>query len=73
MTREYADYTTNKPLTVYVSQKDVPYLLCPICHGGHIVRMPDDWHEQVERGAAIPIIGCGNPWHYANMDYSNDH
>jgi hypothetical protein len=41
---------------------------CSICGEDTVIRLPDDWQEQVEAGAAIPIIGCGNPWHYANLD-----
>lgn len=36
---------------------------CPICDNGAVVRLPDDWQEQEDR--KIPIIACGNPWHYA--------
>ncbi len=71
--KEFWDYITNDSLTIYASQKDVPFLLCPVCHGDRIVRMPDDWGKQVEQGATIPIIGCGNPWHYANMAPSDGH
>lgn len=41
---------------------------CPICGEDTVIRLPDDWQAQVEAGAAIPIIGCGNPWHYATID-----
>ena len=39
---------------------------CPICNDGVVIRLPDDWRAQVDAGSAIPIIGCGNPWHYAD-------
>ena len=35
---------------------------CQVCDSMAVVRLPDDWQEQ-ER--AIPVIACGNPWHYA--------
>ena len=37
---------------------------CPVCQTSGIVQMPDNWQEQVGAGAAISIVGCGNPWHY---------
>jgi hypothetical protein len=42
----------------------VRFLPCPVCQANGIVQMPDNWQEQVEAGAAIDIVGCGNPWHY---------
>jgi hypothetical protein len=30
--------------------------------------MPADWQAQVDAGATIEIIGCGNPWHYRFPD-----
>ena len=44
--------------------KQIRFLNCPNCRKRQIVQMPDDWQAQVEAGAAIPIVGCGNPWHY---------
>jgi len=39
------------------------------CGHGTVVRLPDDWQQRVESGwYAIPIVACGNPWHYANLD-----
>lgn len=46
---------------------DVLYLVfeeCPICGKPERVTMPILWKEAVENGAAIRIVGCGNPWHY---------
>ena len=37
---------------------------CDLCGDDRIVELPPDWQAQVDDGAAIPIIGCGNPWHY---------
>ena len=31
---------------------------------GTRVSLVDDWQAQVEAGYPIPIVGCGNPWHY---------
>jgi hypothetical protein len=45
---------------------------CPICGEDTVIRLPDDWQEQVVAGAAILIVGCGNPWHYANLDATRD-
>ena len=39
---------------------------CPGC--GDLIRatLPDGWEQSVNGtpGYAIPIVGCGNPWHY---------
>lgn len=35
---------------------------CPECDSQTMVRLPDDWQAQE---LMIPIVGCGNPWHYA--------
>lgn len=40
---------------------------CPYCGAAAVVRLSDDWREQARAGVAIPIVGCGNPWHYANL------
>ena len=42
-------------------------LPCPVCGDDTVIRLPDDWQAQVDAGAAIPIVGCGNPWHYAGV------
>jgi hypothetical protein len=39
---------------------------CANCGEDTVLRLPDDWQTQVNAGAAIPIVGCGNPWHYAD-------
>ena len=44
---------------------------CPVCGSPDVIRLPDDWQEQVNAGKAIPIIACGNPWHYAKLDDAN--
>lgn len=38
--------------------------VCPICGATTRVRLLDDWRERVNRGEPVPIVGCGNPWHY---------
>jgi hypothetical protein len=39
------------------------------CGSNVVVRLPSNWQTLVnEVGLAIPIIGCGNPWHYADLD-----
>lgn len=35
---------------------------CPVCGSEEVRRLHDDWQTL---DVAIPIIGCGNPWHYA--------
>jgi hypothetical protein len=36
---------------------------CPACDRTVIARLPAGWQD--ETALAIPIVGCGNPWHYA--------
>ena len=38
---------------------------CPVCGEDVVVKLSADWQALVGEGAAIPIVGCGNPWHYA--------
>lgn len=40
---------------------------CPVCGSTELVRLPSNWQELVEAGAVIAIVGCGNPWHYADL------
>lgn len=37
------------------------------------VTMEKDWQEKVNGSPprVIPIIGCGSPWHYTNMEDPN--
>jgi hypothetical protein len=37
---------------------------CPECHDVEVRRLPKDWQQQVFRGVSIPVLNCGNPWHY---------
>ena len=41
---------------------------CPNCHRLALIRLPDDWQERVDHGEAIQVVGCGSPWHYANVE-----
>lgn len=43
---------------------------CPIptCSSRERYPLPVDWQEAVHRGERIPIIGCGNPWHYTGVE-----
>jgi hypothetical protein len=41
--------------------------ICPICKASVRVRLLDDWRERSQRGEPIPIVGCGNPWHYQGV------
>jgi hypothetical protein len=39
--------------------------ICPIgCDSGERLELGTDWQAEVASGTAIPIVGCGNPWHY---------
>ena len=39
---------------------------CPECGSAEVVRLPANWAERVNKElAAIDIVGCGSPWHYA--------
>jgi len=42
--------------------------VCPVCGRSGLVRLAEDWQAQVDAGAAIMVIDCGNPWHYVNLD-----
>lgn len=41
------------------------FVPCPVCDGRMRVTLVDDWQET---GIAIPIVDCGNPWHYTNVE-----
>ncbi len=51
-----------------------PFAKCPFCGSGAVARMKDDWQDVVDvredpsgvltANVAVPIVGCGNPWHY---------
>ena len=47
-----------------VDLRDGPFEVCPNCDRPEQVTMRNDWQHAVEDGAVIPIVGCGNPWHY---------
>lgn len=42
----------------------IPFIPCPECGRTARASLPPDWSSLVDGGAAIPIVGCGNPWHY---------
>ena len=46
--------------------------LCPACGGADLVRLPDDWALRVEVGGTLPLVGCGNPWHYATRTLADE-
>lgn len=46
---------------VTTTVRDVVFDLCPVCGSSELSRLPDDW----QTGGAIPIVACGNPFHYA--------
>ena len=41
---------------------------CALCGSPSIVELPTKWQIDVAGGYIIPIVGCGNPWHYINGD-----
>ena len=43
------------------------FALCPVCEAVEQVTLVNDWQARVEAGAAIDIVGCGNPWHYNGL------
>jgi hypothetical protein len=38
-----------------------PFQDCPLCGSASVMRLVKDWAD----GRPIPIVGCGNPWHYS--------
>jgi hypothetical protein len=46
-----------------------PFEHCPVCGSALRMTLLPDWQES---GAAIPIVGCGNPWHYTNIEQPSD-
>ena len=47
--------------------KKVRFEKCPICDSGDIVKLPNGWAGD----GAIPIVACGNPWHYTEATMSD--
>ena len=41
---------------------EIEFDKCDVCGSQQVVRLPDSWQDG---DSAIPIVGCGNPWHYA--------
>lgn len=37
-----------------------PFESCPECGSASVMRLVAEWDD----GRPIPIVGCGNPWHY---------
>ena len=48
-------------MTTATPVQRVVFESCDICGSDELKRLPADWAN----GDAIPIVGCGNPWHYA--------
>jgi hypothetical protein len=42
-----------------------PFLSCPVCGSASVMRFKPEWREH---SSTIPIVGCGNPWHYDRDD-----
>lgn len=53
--------------TPRTADDDGPFMLCPVCAKSEQVTMRPDWQALVEGGDAMPIVGCGNPWHYVDL------
>ena len=51
-------------------QRTAPALLdtCPVCGKSDAVRLTPDWRVAVEQWQKVPIVGCGNPWHYIGLE-----
>lgn len=46
-----------------------PFVRCPVCGDPARAALVADWQRRVnEERMAIPIVGCGNPWHYVDAD-----
>lgn len=45
-----------------IVDEETVFAACPECGSQLVARLVDDWQS---RSAPIPILGCGNPWHYA--------
>lgn len=49
--------TADKPRTILVD--------CPTeCGDPSRVVLSPTWQQEVVDGASLPVVGCGNPWHY---------
>lgn len=44
-----------------------PVEVCPVCGDGIMARLADGWPVFWKDSKPIPVIGCGNPWHYATQ------
>jgi hypothetical protein len=40
---------------------------CPVCGRPDKLVLAPTWQQDVEAGHAIPIVGCGDPWHYEGL------
>lgn len=41
---------------------------CHTCHTSEKVTLVENWQRLViDEEMSIPIIGCGNPWHYTGL------
>jgi len=50
---------------------------CPVCTSEALMRLPADWQDRAHGDGwavreYIPIVGCGNPWHYATASVGDD-
>lgn len=45
----------------------IGFAACPVCGSTTCVRLADGWQDEVDAGASLPIVGCGNPWHYTTL------
>lgn len=42
---------------------------CPNCRSAEVQRLVPDWQARVQRGERVPIVGCGNPFHYDAAEF----
>lgn len=40
---------------------------CPLCGDGEQLILAATWRDDVDAGGSIPVVGCGNPWHYVDQ------
>ena len=40
---------------------------CFLCGSATRMTLASNWQSRVYGGERIPIVGCGNPWHYTNL------
>lgn len=60
----YADGWSDRGNALVAMLEDLAKRECPVCGSGAKITLDRDWQERVGAGEALPVVGCGNPWHY---------